>query len=475
MAYSIYTAYGDGVTNQFTISFGLGYIDKADVKCRVNKEVDGLGQPSYRPLTWITDSLVQVGGTVPANGNLVEFIRTVSKTSLVHDYSDGVEIQEKNLDDSNKQILMAVQEVLDGRFESGLATDLDFANHKAINIAAGTNPNDAVNLTQLEDMTGNAPAYAAAAASSATTATTQAGLATTAKTNAEVAQAAAEAARDAANAAAAGMKWRPEVKVATTGNITLAGTQTIDGIAVIVGNRVLVKDQTTTSQNGVYVVAAGAWSRATDADTWTELVAQVVAIESGTVNQDLIYICTVNAGGTLGSTAVTWAGINIPLQDGSVSPQKISSGYGLVPSGAVFAFAMQTAPSGYLECDGSAISRSAYAALYAAIGTTWGVGDGSSTFNLPDFRAEFLRGWDHGRGVDSGRGFATAQSDAFQGHKHSISTGANSGMTTGVTQGNNGVASPSSGDPVTDGTNGSPRTASETRPRNKAILYCIKT
>lgn len=194
MAYSIYTAYGDGVTNQFTISFGLGYIDKADVKCRVNKEVDGLGQPSYRPLTWITDSLVQVGGTVPANGNLVEFIRTVSKTSLVHDYSDGVEIQEKNLDDSNKQILMAVQEVLDGRFESGLATDLDFANHKAINIAAGTNPNDAVNLTQLEDMTGNAPAYAAAAAASAESAITQAGLAITQAGLATTAKEAAETA-----------------------------------------------------------------------------------------------------------------------------------------------------------------------------------------------------------------------------------------------------------------------------------------
>lgn len=319
MAYSIYTVYGDGTTTQFSPVFGLGYIDKADVKCRVNKEVDGLGQPVYRSLTWITDSLVQVGGTVPASGNLVEFIRTVSKTSLVHDYSDGVEIQEKNLDDSNKQTLMAVQEVLDGRFESGLATDLNAANNKIINLANGTSANDAVNLSQLQDMTGNAPAYAAAAAASASTASTAATTATTAKTD-------AEAARDAAQAAAAGMKWRPSVKVGTTANITLSGTQTIDGIAVIAGDRVLVKDQTTTSQNGVYVVAAGAWARATDADTWAELVAQVVAIESGTVNQDLIYICTVNIGGTLGSTAVTWAGINIPLQDNAVTTNKLIDG-----------------------------------------------------------------------------------------------------------------------------------------------------
>ncbi len=257
MAYSIYTVYGDGTTTQFSPVFGLGYIDKADVKCRVNKEVDGLGQPVYRSLTWITDSLVQVGGTVPASGNLVEFIRTVSKTSLVHDYSDGVEIQEKNLDDSNKQLLMAVQEVLDGRFESGLATDLDFANHKAINVAAGTNPNDAVNLAQLQDMTGNAPAYAAAAAASASAATTQAGLATTAKNAAEDAKNAAEAAEAAAQAAISSI---PLDKL----NGTAAPTINDDsGAGYIVGSKWydLVHDE-------VYIcldstVGAAVWAKAT--------------------------------------------------------------------------------------------------------------------------------------------------------------------------------------------------------------------
>ena len=73
-----------------------------------------------------------------------------------------------------------------------------------------------------------------------------------------------------------------------------------------------------------------------------------------------------------------------------------------MPAGAVIFVAMDTAPSGYLKANGDAISRTTYADLFTAIGTTFGVGDGSTTFNLPDMRGEFARRWDDGRGVDSG-------------------------------------------------------------------------
>ena len=75
----------------------------------------------------------------------------------------------------------------------------------------------------------------------------------------------------------------------------------------------------------------------------------------------------------------------------------------LVPAGTVIHVAMSNAPDGYLAANGSAVSRQTYARLFAAIGTTFGGGDGSTTFNLPDFRGEFIRGWDNGRGVDNGR------------------------------------------------------------------------
>ena len=91
-----------------------------------------------------------------------------------------------------------------------------------------------------------------------------------------------------------------------------------------------------------------------------------------------------------------------------------------VPIGSVFNLATTTVPTGFLECNGAAISRSTYASLFATISTTWGVGDGSSTFNLPDLRGQFVRGWDNSAGVDSGRSFASSQSDQNKSHNHSI-------------------------------------------------------
>ena len=91
-----------------------------------------------------------------------------------------------------------------------------------------------------------------------------------------------------------------------------------------------------------------------------------------------------------------------------------------VPAGSVFSYATTTPPSGYLECNGAAVSRSTYASSFSAISTTWGVGDGSSTFNLPDLRGQFVRGWDNSAGVDSGRSFASSQSDQNKQHTHSV-------------------------------------------------------
>ena len=81
----------------------------------------------------------------------------------------------------------------------------------------------------------------------------------------------------------------------------------------------------------------------------------------------------------------------------------------IVPAGAVFYFARQTPPEGYLVADGSAISRDQYKDLFAAIGTTFGAGNGKTTFNLPDLRGEFIRGWDAGHGVDKNRAFGSWQ------------------------------------------------------------------
>ena len=101
---------------------------------------------------------------------------------------------------------------------------------------------------------------------------------------------------------------KDSVRVATIvgGNITLSGVQTIDGISVVAGDRVLVKNQTTTTGNGIYLCAAGAWTRATDFNLWTEIPGSVVSVEAGTVNAGTQWLCNVVAGGTIGSTAISF-------------------------------------------------------------------------------------------------------------------------------------------------------------------------
>ncbi|PIT15970.1 phage tail protein [Snodgrassella alvi] len=84
------------------------------------------------------------------------------------------------------------------------------------------------------------------------------------------------------------------------------------------------------------------------------------------------------------------------------------------PAGAVMYFAMDEAPVGWLKANGAVVSRTLYANLFAAIGTRFGAGDGKTTFYLPDLRGEFLRGWDDGRRVDSGRIFGDTQADAIR-------------------------------------------------------------
>jgi len=107
-----------------------------------------------------------------------------------------------------------------------------------------------------------------------------------------------------------GISWKEPVRTASTANLTLSGTQTVDGVALVAGDRVLVKDQSTQANNGIYVVAAGAWSRAADADTWDELVSALLFVESGGQAGSAFY-CPIQPGGTLGVTAITFNNFNI--------------------------------------------------------------------------------------------------------------------------------------------------------------------
>ena len=165
------------------------------------------------------------------------------------------------------------------------------------------NGDPVVSTQDLVDIEGGVAAAAASAAQAAIDAAAAANDAATADVDATNAAASAAAAA----AVAAGINWKNSLKAGTTGNITLSGAQTIDGISVVASDRVLVKDQTAGEDNGIYVVASGAWTRDTPADDWDELVCAAVNVQEGTVNADKAYICTSDSGGTLGVTAITFA------------------------------------------------------------------------------------------------------------------------------------------------------------------------
>mgnify|MGYP003125155636 CR=1 FL=1 len=135
--------------------------------------------------------------------------------------------------------------------------------------------------------------------------------------------------------------------------------------------------------------------------------------------------------------------------------------------GTVSAFAMPTAPEGWLVCDGSAVSRTDYAELFATIGTVWGHGDQITTFNLPDLRGEFIRGFDAGRGVDDGRVFASLQNDEIKSHRHAIPTAVRTSSYGAISEWNSSGGTNSVQYSDYEG-------GSETRPRNIAMTYAIK-
>ncbi|NTZ94855.1 phage tail protein [Pseudomonas koreensis] len=328
---------------------------------------------------------------------------------------------------------------------------------------------------------------------------------------------------------------KQSVRVAASTNIVLNGAQQIDGVAVIAGDRVLLANQTLAKDNGLWIVANGDWVRAADANTSAKVTPGLtVMVEEGTTNGDSLWHLTTNAPITLGTTALTFkmlagrtgiaAGTYKSLTvdeygraTAGANPETLA-GFGIkdsytkaevealiakasaLPVGSIVAFPVDAPPPGFLELDNSVKSSATYPDLSAYLGGKFNKGDeGVGNFRLPEARGEFLRGWDHGRGVDAARGLGTLQSMQAEGHSHV--TGVNDtaavasiqsarGMGAGAGSwpygaeaigiaGTNSVSTnttyyPSGEDswlktgPAISLGNG------ETRPRNMAVMWCIK-
>lgn len=230
------------------------------------------------------------------------------------------------------------------------------------------------------------------------------------------------------------------------------------------------------------------WSRVTLTDSGAELSPRLpVSMTPFSARSAAIPVSTsAPTGACVGQTgAITFDSTQGQLLvcDGatwqSVSPQSTT------PAGTVISFAGTTTPDGYLYCDGSPVSRTTYADLFAALGTSFGAGDGATTFNLPDLRGRFVRGQDDGTGRDpdassrvaiqsggnTGDAVGTLQSGQIQSHQHSTSIGANhadygDGQGYGLINNNAWALHASWTSNATGG--------SETRPVNVALRYYVK-
>lgn len=296
---------------------------------------------------------------------------------------------------------------------------------------------------------------------------------------------------------------KQSVRVTATGNIVLSGAQQIDGVAVVSGQRVLVAGQTAAKDNGIYVAANGDWGRSVDSNTSAKVTPGLtVMVEEGAANGDSLWHLVTNGPITLGTTSLsfemlagrtgvqagTYKSLTIDKYGratGGTNPETLA-GFGIkdtytkpeieaivaqasaLPVGALVPFPKAAVTPGFLELDGSVQSVVTYPDLFAYLGTTFNTGgEGAGYFRLPESRGEFLRGWDHGRGVDAGRALGSYQADELKSHSHAQKDQTVLAEGAGV-----GIAGGSS--PYSMGGNTKATGGSETRPRNVAVMWCIK-
>lgn len=344
-----FTEISDGVTADYAFTFKLA--EAADLKLYY----DGVLQVSGYTVT-INDG---EGGNVnlspvPAASTVIYSKRVTPPTQPL-EIPRGQPFDEAKTEEMIDRVTMLVQESLrvaslslripDGETNTTTASDAATRANKVLAYDAdGDLIESTLTLAQLEEQPALALAAQIAATTAAATATTKASEADASATSANLSKLAAEA-------AAAGMKWRPSVRAATTTTLpactyangtsgvgaTLTGNANgalaaQDGVTLAAGEYLLVKDQASALQNGVYGVTqvgtAGTpfiLTRLTDADTWAELVGQVRIVEEGSTNADTIFICTVNSGGAVGTNNVTWSSISVTVPDGTITYVKLAS------------------------------------------------------------------------------------------------------------------------------------------------------
>ncbi len=229
----------------------------------------------------------------------------------------------------------------------------------------------------------------------------------------------------------------------------IAGDDAVRFYAAIVSDN--ARTAAITSANGYTDTARAA--AITSANGYTD-AARTAAVASAGAYTDTVATATRNYADVVAAALATAA------QNAAVALARVRTG-------VVELYAGTAVPSGYLECNGAAVSRSTYADLFAAIGTRYGVGDGGTTFNLPQAQGEFIRGWDNGRGVDPGRSLGSWQDQELISHSHALPVRTNADAGDGWIEDAGATDTVRSASTAATG-------GDETRPRNIAFMVIIK-
>jgi microcystin-dependent protein len=277
---------------------------------------------------------------------------------------------------------------------------------------------------------------------------------------------------------------------ALTGDITAAaGSATTDIAAGVVGANEIATDGVGAAEIGTDAVgsaeisagAVGTSEIATDGVAGAEIATD--AVTSDEINAGAVGTSEIATDGVAAAEIATSAVTTTEILDGTIAVADlatavINAGKAV---GEIFAYSGTTCPSGSTEADGSAVSRTTYSALFAVIAETWGDGDNSTTFEVPDLRGRFMRGWDHGstrdpdaasRSADNGGGNSGDNVGSWQDHEFESHTHSEEG-TSGSFNFGNGAGDSDVQNPTTNSTGSSG--GNETRPENSYVLFCVYT
>lgn len=309
MAYTKYTIVADGTeSNSFPIAFTLPYLRKAEVQVRVNEEVDGGQAPSYRSLTWTTDSLVLIGGADIVDEDSVVFTNTPDITTPQHDFTKNAGVTADKLDANQSQALMVSGMILDGRFAAAFEGLINMGAHKITNLKDPTAAQDATTKFYVDAFNDAIVASEAAAAASAAAALVS-----------EILVAADEVLTDAdATATAADVVLTGIDLVATNADVVLTGVDLgLTNADVVLTGLDLVATIADVVLTHADVVLTALDEAATDADA-TATAADKVATNADVVltNADVV-LTGLDATATAADVVLT--GVDVGLTGGDVT------------------------------------------------------------------------------------------------------------------------------------------------------------